>query len=140
MFESLKLSRVFWLSIITVYVFFIVAFYSLTAEFKNSYNSENAEQLYAAIKLTSVRFVGISIILIGYPFILLRNTQHAKYLTIALTVWVIAMYIDDHVVLYRMIEYSDRGLFALVQWCRPIVIISLVCMSIEFTLRPHPVD
>ena len=140
MFETSKPSRVFWFSIILVYIFFVSAVYSLTTVPIDAFNSDNAEQLHAAIKLSTVRLVGMAIVLIGYPLVLLRYMQHAKDLTILFTFWVIAMYIDDHMVLYRMIEYPDRGLFALVQWCRPIMIVSLVWMSIELALRRSPMD
>ena len=72
MFETSKPSRVFWFSIILVYIFFVSAVYSLTTVPIDAFNSDNAEQLHAAIKLSTVRLVGMAIVLIGYPLVLLR--------------------------------------------------------------------
>ncbi|MDC1339901.1 hypothetical protein N8207_05525, partial [Planktomarina temperata] len=53
--------------------------------------------------------------------------------TIALTAWAVAIYIDDYLVLYRIIEYPERGIVVFIQTIRPIFLASLLWMSFELT-------
>jgi hypothetical protein len=95
---------------------------------------------HAVTKLTSIRLAILTFGLVSISFMLKYSFTYAKYVTVALTAWAIAMYVDDHFVLYNMVEYPEGGVIALVQSLRPIFIISLIWMCFELTFSPHLTD
>jgi len=66
--------------------------------------------------------------------------KYAKYFTVALTAWAVAIYIDDIFVLTEVIQYPESGLISSVQSLRPILIASLLWMSVELVFRPLTAD
>ena len=94
---------------------------------------DSAEHVMAAVRLTYVRLSIATVSLMGYPVILFSSLKYTKYITIALTAWAIAIYIDDHLVLYRIIEYPDRGVVLFIQSIRPMFLVCLLWMSFEIT-------
>ena len=94
---------------------------------------DNAEHVMTAVRLTYVRLSIVAVSLVGYPIILFSSLKYTKYVTIALTAWAIAIYIDDHLVLYRIIEYPDRGVVLFIQSIRPMFLVCLLWMSFELT-------
>jgi hypothetical protein len=94
---------------------------------------DNAAHVMTAVKLTYVRLSIVAISLVFYPIILFNYKKYIKYVTIALTAWAIAIYIDDHLVLYRIIEYPDRGIVVFIQSIRPMFLVCLLWMSFELT-------
>ena len=52
-----------------------------------------------------------------------------------MTGWAIVMYIDDHFVLYALIEDPKQIVVEIFQKMRPILIISLLWMSFELHVR-----
>lgn len=100
------------------------------------FNAEHSSEGMIAFKLSKIRVLFIALSMIVYPILLYTSLNWSKYFTIAVTAWAVAMYIDDHLVLYRIIEYPERGIVALLQAIRPILIISLLWMSFELTMKP----
>jgi hypothetical protein len=94
---------------------------------------DSAEHVMTAVRLTYVRLSIAAVSLVGYPVILFSSLKYTKYITIALTAWAIAIYIDDHLVLYRIIEYPDRGVVLFIQSIRPMFLVCLLWMSFELT-------
>ena len=94
---------------------------------------DSAEHVMAAVRLTYVRLSIATVSLMGYPVILFSSLKYTKYITIALTAWAIAIYIDDHLVLYRIIEYPDRGVVLFIKSIRPMFLVCLLWMSFELT-------
>ena len=116
------------------YVFFLLlAMYAILAHPKNTFDMDNAAHVMTAVKLTYVRLSIVAISLVFYPIILFNYKKYIKYVTIALTAWAIAIYIDDHLVLYRIIEYPDRGIVVFIQSIRPMLLVCLLWMSFELT-------
>ncbi len=100
----------------------------------------NTAQIITTMKLATVRLVIVAIALLAYPVILFRFFKYAKYFTVALTAWAVAIYIDDIFVLTEVIQYPESGLISSVQSLRPILIASLLWMSVELVFRPLTVD
>ena len=100
---------------------------------------DNAAHVMNAVKLTYVRLSIVAISLVFYPVILFSSLKYIKYFTIALTAWAIAIYIDDHLVLYRIIEYPDRGVVLFIQSIRPMFLVCLLWMSFELTFTKSEV-
>ena len=133
MIKNLRLSKVFWLALAFTYIFLILTVYGLLTLPQDTFDTDNSEHVRAAVKLTYVRFSLIAISMVTYPIILFSSLKYAKYFTIALTAWAIAIYIDDYLVLYRIIEYPKRGLIVILQLIRPILLVCLLWMSFELT-------
>lgn len=133
MIKNLRLSKVFWLALAFTYIFLILTVYGLLTLPQDTFDTDNSEHVRAAVKLTYVRFSLIAISMVTYPIILFSSLKYAKYFTIALTAWAIACYIDDYLVLYRIIEYPKRGIVVILQLIRPILLVCLLWMSFELT-------
>ena len=133
MIKNLRLSKVFWLALAFTYIFLILTVYGLLTLPQDTFDTDNSEHVRAAVKLTYVRFSLIAISMVTYPIILFSSLKYAKYFTIALTAWAIACYIDDYLVLYRIIKYPERFIIVILQLIRPILLVCLLWMSFELT-------
>ena len=133
MIRDLGLSKIFWAAMAVTYFFLVLSMYAILTLPESAFDADNAEHVMAAVRLTYVRLAIVAVSLVGYPIILFSSLKYAKYVTIALTAWAIAVYIDDHLVLYRIIEYPDRGVVLFIQSIRPIFLVCLLWMSFELT-------
>ena len=133
MIRNLGLSKIFWVAMAFTYFFLLLAIYAILTLPKSTFDMDSAEHVMAAVRLTYVRLSIAAVSLVGYPVILFSSLKYTKYITIALTAWAIAIYIDDHLVLYRIIEYPDRGVVLFIQSIRPMFLVCLLWMSFELT-------
>ena len=133
MIRNLGLTKVFWVALAFSYLFLLLAMYAILTLPKSTFDVNNAEHVLTAVRLTYVRLSIVAVSLVGYPIILFSSLKYTKYVTIALTAWAIAIYIDDHLVLYRIIEYPDRGIVVFIQSIRPMFLVCLLWMSFELT-------
>ena len=133
MIRNLGLTKVFWVALAFSYLFLLLAMYAILTLPKSTFDVNNAEHVLTAVRLTYVRLSIVAVSLVGYPIILFSSLKYTKYVTIALTAWAIAIYIDDHLVLYRIIEYPDRGIVVFIQSIRPLFLVCLLWMSFELT-------
>jgi hypothetical protein len=140
MFEDIQLSKFFWFSMSIAYAFCFSALYTYATIPEYVLELNNTAQINITMKLATVRLVIVAIALLIYPIILFRFFKYAKYFTVALTAWAVAVYIDDYFVLSEIIQYPERQLFSLVQSLRPILIASMFWMSIELVFRPLSLD
>ena len=140
MFEDIKLSKFFWFSMSIAYAFCFSALYTYATIPEYVLELNNTAQINITMKLATVRLVIVAIALLIYPIILFRFFKYAKYFTVALTSWAVAIYIDDYFVLSEIIQYPESQLFSLVQSLRPIMIAGLFWMSIELVFRPQSLD
>ena len=140
MFKSLQLPKAFWVSIIIGYAFCLLTFFVLLTASLDLLAPSQVLNNHTVTKLTGIRLAILTFGLFSILFTLKYSLMYAKYVTLALTVWAIAMYVDDHFVLYNMVEYPQEGVIALVQSLRPILIISLIWMCFELIFSPHLTD
>jgi hypothetical protein len=133
MIRNLGLSKIFWVAMAFTYFFLLLAIYAILTLPKSTFDMDSAEHVMTAVRLTYVRLSIAAVSLVGYPVILFSSLKYTKYITIALTAWAIAIYIDDHLVLYRIIEYPDRGVVLFIQSIRPMFLVCLLWMSFELT-------
>jgi len=133
MIRNLGLTKVFWVALAFSYLFLLLAMYAILTLPKSTFDVNNAEHVVTAVRLTYVRLSIVAVSLVGYPIILFSSLKYTKYVTIALTAWAIAIYVDDYLVLYRIIEYPDRGIVLFVQSIRPLFLVCLLWMSFELT-------
>ena len=135
MTKGYRLSKLYWLSFVITYIYCVVTGYLLHTLGADYYDTSNPQQVLSAVKLSTVRMYIISIGLIIYPIVLLISVRIAKYVTLGLTAWAIAMLIDDHLVLYEIIEYPERASIAAILELRPFIIVAMVWMCFELTFR-----
>jgi hypothetical protein len=140
MFKNPQPSKFFWFSMSIAYAFCFSALYTYLTIPEHVLELNNDAQIIITMKLATVRLVILSIALLAYPIILFRFFKYAKYFTVALTAWAVAIYIDDIFVLSEFIQYPESGLISLIQPFRLILIASLLGMSIELIFRPMKVD
>ena len=140
MFQSYQLSRFFWFSMSIAYAFCFSSLYTYATIPEYILELNNTAQIIITMKLATVRLAIVAIALLAYPVILFRFFKYAKYFTVALTAWAVAIYIDDVFVLREVIQYPESGLISSVQSLRPILIASLLWMSVELVFRPLTVD
>jgi len=140
MFKSLQLPKAFWVSIIIGHAFCLLAFFVLVTTTLDPLAPNQVLNNHAVTKLTSIRLAILTFGLVSILFTLKYSLVYAKYVTVALTAWAIAIYVDDHFVLYNMVEYPEGRVIALVQSLRPILIISLIWMCFELIFSPHLTD
>lgn len=133
MIRNLGLTKVFWVALAFSYFFLLLAIYAILTLPKSTFDVNNAEHVVTAVRLTYVRLSIVAVSMVGYPIILFSSLKYTKYITIALTAWAIAIYIDDHLVLYRIIEYPERGIVLFMQSIRPLFLVCLLWMSFELT-------
>jgi hypothetical protein len=140
MFENPQLSNFFWFSMSIAYAFFFSSLYTYSTIPEYTLELNNNAQINITMKLATVRLAIVATALLAYPIILFRFFKYAKYFTVALTAWAVAIYIDEIFVLTEVIKYPENGLISLIQSLRPIWIASLLWMSIELVFRPVSVD
>ena len=133
MIRNLGLSKIFWVAMAFTYFFLLLAIYAILTLPKSTFDMDSAVHVMTAVRLTYMRLSIAAVSLVGYPVILFSSLKYTKYITIALTAWAIAIYIDDHLVLYRIIEYPDRGVVLFIQSIRPMFLVCLLWMSFELT-------
>ena len=140
MFKNPQLSNFFWLSMSIAYAFCFSSLYTYLTIPEYTFELNNNAQINITMKLATVRLVIVAVALLVYPMILFRFFKYAKYFTVALTAWAVAIYIDDIFVLTEVIKYPESGLITSIQSLRPILIVSLLLMSIELVFRPLTAD
>ena len=140
MFGNPQLSNFFWFSMSIAYAFCFSALYTYSTIPEYLLKLDNTIQVNLTMKLATVRLAIIAFALVAYPIILFRFFKYAKYLTVALTAWAVAIYVDDYFVLSEIIKYPESQLISLIHSLRPIMIASLFWMSIELVFRPMAVD
>ena len=140
MFEVSQLSKFFWFTMSISYAFCFSALYTYSTIPEYTLELNNTAQINITMKLATVRLIIVATALFAYPIFLFRFFKYAKYFTVALTAWAVAIYIDDTFVLTEVIKYPESGLISSIQSLRPILIASLLWMSIELIFRPLTVD
>ena len=140
MIKKLQVSKLFLVSLLMCYSYMLLAMYALITLPADTFDTDNPEKLLAAVGLSYVRMTIGVFTFFGYPIVLFSSLKYAKHVTIALTAWAIAMYIDDSLVLYKIIEYPEGVLVSATLFLRPILIICLIWMSFELTYSKSKVE
>ncbi|EAQ05770.1 hypothetical protein SKA53_06687 [Yoonia vestfoldensis SKA53] len=130
-----KMSRPFWVSFFLVYAIGFLALYSILFTPTGWFDTENSIEYIAALKLSTIRTFVISFSMFTFPILLFTSLKWSKYFVISVTAWTLATYIDDYLVLYRIIEYPERGLVALLVAVRPLGVLAMIWMSFELTMK-----
>ena len=140
MFKKLHVSKLFLISLLMCYLYMILVIYAIITLNASMFDTDSPEKVLATVELAYARMMIIVGALFGYPIVLFSSLKYAKHVTIALTAWAIAMYIDDHFILYKLLEYPDEVLVRVTLLLRPLLIICLIWMSFELTYSKSKVE
>lgn len=134
-FKMPVMTHLFWVAFIITYLFCMSTIYGIITIPEEFFDVKNALEVLSLIKLLSIRLTFGVVFLSIYPVLLLTSIKWSNYFVVAVTAWCIAMYVDDLMVLNKIIEYPERGLIAIIQSIRPILILSLIWMSFELSIK-----
>jgi hypothetical protein len=140
MIKKLHVSKLFLVSLLICYLYILLALYAVINISPPTLDTDHSEKIWAAVKLSYARMAIIVLFIFGYPIVLFSSLKYAKHVTIALTAWAIAMYIDDHFILYKILEYPEEVLVRVTLLLRPLLIICLIWMSFELTYSKSKVE
>ena len=140
MFKNPQPSKLFWFSMSITYAFCFSSLHTYSTIPEYTFELNNDAQINITMKLATVRLAIVAVAMLVYPMILFRFFKYAKYFTVSLTAWAVAICIDDIFVLTEVIKYPESGLITSIRSLRPILIISLLLMSIELVFRPLTAD
>jgi hypothetical protein len=132
-----KLSFLFWFCSVLVYALTIIAVAAiLNLDFeKAAMQGPIAQQ--AALKLSTLRLGVILIALIAFPILLFKSLDYLYKFLVGITAWAVVMYIDDHLLLYKVIEYPNIGVVNLTFATRPFGIMAMLWMCFELNFRKN---
>jgi hypothetical protein len=133
MIKKLHFSKLFLISLLISYLYMTLVIYTIITLPVSTFDTDSPEKVLASVELAYTRLTIIAVAFFGYPIVLFSSLKYAKYVTIALTAWAIAMYIDDYLVLNKIIEYPKGVFVSATLLLRPILIICLIWMSFELT-------
>ena len=135
--ERPRLSVVFWVAFVFVYVVGTLAVLAivlpdLTAVFEGKNGSQEI-----AIKLTTIRVSVIVVSMITFPILLWNKSKYSLIFVKIVTAWAICMYIDDHLILYDVLQYPELDLVKIVFALRPFAITALawICLELDFRAK-----
>lgn len=130
-----KLSRVFWLSAAIFYIVGVVAIFALANPTVNAFlEAANAPKL-VALKLNYIRLPIVCLSLIVFPFLLWTSLTRTLIFLRLVTAALVIVYIDDHLVLYKIIEYPNLPIFQFALFLRPFAIMAMFWMTFEVHYR-----
>jgi hypothetical protein len=140
MFKKLHVSKLFLISLLMCYLYMILVIYAIITLHPSMFDIDSPKKVLATVELADARMMIIVGVLFGYPIVLFSSLKYTKHVTIALTAWAIAMYIDDNLVLYKILEYPNKVLVRATLLLRPLLIICLIWMSFELTYSKSKVE
>lgn len=130
-----EMSRPFWVAFCLAYAIGFLAIYSMFNMPERFLDTQSSLGNIAAFKITTIRVFVISFAMACYPVLLVKSLRLSKYFIISITAWTLAMYIDDHLVLYKVIAYPEKISVAFLLAIRPLGILALLWMSIEIYVK-----
>ena len=140
MIKKLQVSKLFLVSLLMCYLYILLALYAVITISPPTLDMDHSEKIWATVKLSYARMMIIVFFIFGYPIVLFSSLKYTKHVTISLTAWAIAMYIDDHFILYKILKYPDEVLVRATLLLRPLLIICLIWMSFELTYSKSKVE
>lgn len=130
-----EMSRPFWVSFCAIYAIGFLALYGMLIAPEGWFDAESSAETFTAFKLSTARISVVAFSMFSYPILLITSLRLSKYFIISFTAWALAMYIDDHLVLYKIIAYPEKGVIALLLAIRPFGLLALLWMSFEIAFK-----
>ena len=141
--EHFRPTKVFW-AMTTVFVVYMAVLLIASTVFSLR-PSTNMNKLFlesAMILLTSRVYImcfiaSVFLVLVIQSCVYNTSLYWLKNLSICMAAWEVAMFLDDHLILYQYIDFTQSLAFNLLILIRPAVIIALFWLVIEISVKHH---
>ena len=141
--EHFRPTTVFW-AMTTVFVAYMAVLLIATTVFSLR-PSTNMNKLFlesAMILLTSRIYImcfvaSIFLVLLIRSCVYHTSLYWLKNLSICIAAWEVAMFVDDHLILYQYIDFTQSLALNVLILIRPAVIIALFWLVIEISVKHH---
>lgn len=130
-----RLSPVFWLCLLFINIVSFLAIMGIQSLDVEGLLLRENDHESLAIKMNYVRLPAICIGISLLPILLWKSFRYALNLTRFYAAFVAFNYIDDHLVLYDVIQYPDAPVVQLALFLRPFAIMALLWMAFELQFR-----
>ena len=141
--EHFRPTTVFW-AMTTVFVAYMAVLLIATTVFslRPSTNMNNLFLESAMILLTSRIYImcfvaSIFLVLLIRSCVYHTSLYWLKNLSICIAAWEVAMFVDDHLILYQYIDFTQSLALNVLILIRPAVIIALFWLVIEISVKHH---
>ena len=141
--EHFRPTKVFW-AMTTVFVVYMAVLLIASTVFSLR-PSTNMNKLFlesAMILLTSRVYImcfiaSVFLVLVIQSCVYNTSLYWLKNLSICMAAWEVAMFLDDHLILYQYIDFTQSLALNVLILIRPAVIIALFWFVIEITVKHH---
>lgn len=141
--EHFRPTKVFW-AMTTVFVAYMAVLLIASTVFSLR-PSTNMNKLFlesAMILLTSRVYImcfiaSVFLVLVIQSCVYHTSLYWLKNLSICMAAWEVAMFLDDHLILYQYIDFTQSLALNVLILIRPAVIIALFWLVIEISVKHH---
>lgn len=141
--EHFRPTKVFW-AMTTVFVVYMAVLLIASTVFSLR-PSTNMNKLFlesAMILLTSRVYImcfiaSVFLVLVIQSCVYNTSLYWLKNLSICMAAWEVAMFLDDHLILYQYIDFTQSLALNVLILIRPAVIIALFWLVIEISVKHH---
>ena len=141
--EQFRPTKVFW-AMTAVFVGYMAVLLIVSKVFSLR-PSTNMNKLFlesAMILLTSRVYImcfiaSVFLVLVIQSCVYHTSLYWLKNLSICITAWEVAMFLDDHLILYQYIDFKQSLVLNVLILIRPAVIIALFWLVIEISVKHH---
>ena len=141
--EHFRPTKVFW-AMTTVFVVYMAVLLIASTVFSLR-PSTNMNKLFlesAMILLTSRVYImcfiaSVFLVLVIQSCVYHTSLYWLKNLSICMAAWEVAMFLDDHLILYQYIDFTQSLALNVLILIRPAVIIALFWLVIEISVKHH---
>ena len=130
-----RLSPVFWLCLLFINIVSFLAIMGIQSPDVEGLLLRENDHESLAIKMNYVRLPAICIGISLLPILLWKSFRYALNLIRFYAAFVAFNYIDDHLVLYDVIQYPDVPVIQLALFLQPFAIMALLWMAFELQFR-----
>jgi hypothetical protein len=130
-----EMSMIFWLFTALGYLAGILAVTSIFLTDYSYLQASGSVGERATFHLRIVRLTFITMIMLVFPVLLFTSLRRLFYFLVGVTAWMVILYVDDALVLYKIMEYPPSEVVSVVFALRPFVMMGLLWMCFEIKLR-----
>lgn len=141
--EHFRPTKVFWaMTAIFVVYMAVILIASTVFSLRPSTNTNKLFLESALILLTSRVYImcfiaSVFLVLVIQSCVYHTSLYWLKNLSICIAAWEVAMFLDDHLILYQYIDFTQSLALNVLILIRPAVIIALFWLVIEISVKYH---
>jgi len=141
--EHFRPTKVFWaMTAIFVVYMAVILIASTVFSLRPSTNTNNLFLENTMLLLTSRVYImcfiaSVFLVLVIQSCVYHTSLYWLKNLSICIAAWEVAMFLDDHLILYQYIDFTQSLALNVLILIRPAVIIALFWLVIEISVKYH---